>query len=166
MAAPRRITFNKPEIERPSGLFVIGHLSFFIAERSRRRNTDRDPPTSEAASRICNPTDGSPWIFQILSTPSAANQSAIPRTVVRGFFRSFLLQALANQSAIPRTVVRGFFRSFLLHALQPVGNPTDGSPWIFSDPFYCTRCNRLVIPRTVVRGLFQILSTARAAPGW
>ena len=39
---------------------------------------------------VGNPTDGSPWIIQILSSARAANELVIPRTAVRGLFRSFL----------------------------------------------------------------------------
>ncbi len=61
----------------------------------------------EALSKLRNPTQVK-GVFQ---------KSVIPRTAVRGFFRSFLPQAPAKQLGIPRTAVRGFFRSFLPQAL-------------------------------------------------
>src|SRR5215217_5687196 len=45
---------------------------------------------------------------------------------------------------------------FYRHTLEPSGNPTHGSGWIGSDPFYRHTLNRLVIPPTAVGGLVQV----------
>jgi len=90
-------------------------------------------------SNICNPTDGSPRIIQILSTASAVNQLGIPRTVVRGSFRSFLPQA-------PPTSWESHGRQsvedsdpYLLQAL-PTSWESHGRQSVdFSDPFYRKR---------------------------
>jgi hypothetical protein len=51
-----------------------------------------------------------------------------------------------------------YFSSFLHTHLEPSVNPTHGSGWIISVPFYTHILNRPLIPPTAVGGLFQILS--------
>ena len=86
--------------------------------------------TPSAAKRVGNPTDGSPWIVQILSTASADNQKGIPRTAVRGLFRSSLQQALTTRREFHGRQSVDYSDPLYSNAAKRVWNPTDGSPWI------------------------------------
>jgi len=89
-----------------------------------------DPFYRRRRQKAGNPTDGSPGIFQILSTAGADKRLGIPRTAVRGFFRSFLPQApLICWESHGRQSV-DYSDRFYRRRCQSVGNPTDGSPWI------------------------------------
>ncbi len=114
-----------------------------------------DPFYSKSCQPFDNPTDGSPWIFQILSTTCAANQLGIPRTAVRGFFRSFLQHALPTSWESHGRQSVDFSDPFYNKRCQPVGNPTDGSPWFFQILSTACAANQLGIPRTAVRGFFR-----------
>jgi hypothetical protein len=53
--------------------------------------------------KIRNPTHGSGWMIQILSTDTLIATTVIPLTAVGGYFRSLLIKELNN----PPTAVGG-----------------------------------------------------------
>jgi len=66
------------------------NLATWCESHGRQSVDYSDPFYSNRWQPVANPTDGSPWTIQILSTATAGNQLRIPRTAVRGLFRSFL----------------------------------------------------------------------------
>src|SRR5215217_9098599 len=79
-----------------------------------------------------NPTNGSWWIVQILSTntvPPSSRESHQRQLVDRS--DPFYKHGTPEFSGIPPTAVGGSFRSFLQTRYPRVlGNPTNGSWWI------------------------------------
>ena len=121
-----------------------------------------DPFYCKRSQPVGNPTDGSPWIIQILSTASAPNQLGIPRTAVRGLFRSFLLQALPTSWESHERQSVDYSNPFYCKRSQLVGNPTDGSPWIIQILSTASAAKRGGNPTDGSPWIVQILSTASA----
>ena len=91
-----------------------------------------NPPTPvggiEPTHPPANPTHGSGWILQILSTETAPPRSRNP-THGSGWILQFLSTSHAPLAKIPPTAVGGLFSSSL-HRTHPPANPTHGSGWI------------------------------------
>src|SRR6266496_2716687 len=114
-----------------------------------------DPFYRELGPLHKNPTHGSGWMFQILSTENWARCTKMPPTAVGGWFRSFLQRTgPAAQKSHPRQWVDGsdpFYRE-----LGPLHkNATDGSGWMFQilSPENSARSTKM--PPTAVGGWFR-----------
>src|SRR5215213_12014505 len=119
-------------------------------------------------AQTLNPTHGSGWIVQVPSTDIPLNRLVIPPTAVGGYFKSSLRKGLERSTNCrwwdfnaagwflsrkhlnePPTAVSGiktFVQSPGAWLCTKALNPTHGSGWIGSGPFYRHTPNRLVIP--------------------
>ena len=84
-----------------------------VAVRSRLCPKKSDVGVASALHKKQNPTHGSEWMFQILSTTNNRTYSRIPPTEVGGLFRSSLQKGCSGTGKIPPTAVGGLFRSCL-----------------------------------------------------
>ena len=135
---------------------------------------------------VGNPTHGSAWIVQILSTTRRHGKAGIPRTAVRGFFRSSLQRTVQRHESHARQCV-DYSDRFYCKRLRLVGNPTHGTECVdrfssflqqalptsweshgrqsvdYSAPFYSKRCQPVGNPTHGSAWIIQLLSTASAA---